>query len=267
MKKFLITFFILLILAGAAFFAGWVQLTVPPGSYGVIISKTHGVDPKPVKSGEFRWLWQKLIPTNVEITVFRLENERFPINFNSSLPSGESYAAFAGLSSADFSWDLRGEILFSIKPDELVNLATRQYITDQSALENYMQLMAEDIRTVILRTLSSAETDSERLEKIMSGSPDMEMEHEIKTKFPEITGFSFNITSAKFPDFVLYRHARQLYEDFLEKQREFVSSAFSRRAESHIEVQLRIMELELYGELLTKYPVMLEYLTLEKSQQ
>ena len=78
MKKFLITFFILLILAGVFFFLVWVQFSVPVGSYGVIASKTHGVDPQLVKSGEFRWVWYKLIPTNVKIAVFSPEPSAEP---------------------------------------------------------------------------------------------------------------------------------------------------------------------------------------------
>ena len=86
------------------------------------------------------------------------------------------------------------------------------------------------------------------------------MEKEIHTAFPEISDFTFIIQSAKFPDFVLYRQLRYMYEEFLTRQREYVTSAFGRRAENHIEAQLRFDELQRYGELLTKYPVLLEYM-------
>lgn len=262
MKKFFFTVFFLAILGGVGFFLGWVQLTVPPGSYGIITSKTHGVDPQPVQSGEFRWVWYKLIPTNVQIAVFRLENSKFPVDFSSSLPSGNIYASFAGLASTDFSWNLRGEVSFNIDPNRLIPIVEKQNLTDQEALDAYLQKIAQDIRVIILRVLSSAETDNERVEKILSGSPDFEMEREIKNLFPEIRDFSFVITSARFPDFVLYRQIRLLYEEFLAMQREYVSAAFGTRAEQHIEAQLRFGELERYGELLTRYPVLLDYLTL-----
>jgi hypothetical protein len=48
----------------------------------------------------------------------------------------------------------------------------------------------------------------------------------------------------------------------LTRQREFVSDAFGRRAENHIEAHLRFAELERYGELLTRFPVLLEYLAM-----
>jgi len=267
MKKFFITFFILLVLGGVCFFFGWAQLEVPQGSYGVIISKTHGVDPQIVKVGEFRWLWYKLIPTNVKISVFKPETVKIPIDFNSSLPSGDNYASFAGMNRADFSWNLRGEISFNINPDMLVSLVSNQNIADQQALEAYLQDLGQSIKVIILRTISSVETDDQRLERILSGNTDTRMEQEIRNRFPEIRDFSFVITSARFPDFTLYRQVRLLYEEFMSKQRELISNAFGRRAEGHIEIQLRFIELEGYGELLTKYPILLDYLALTGNKE
>jgi hypothetical protein len=263
MKKFIVTLVILLMLGGAAFFFGWAQLTVPPGSFGIIVSKTHGIDPQPVRSGEFRWVWYKLIPTNVEIPVFRIEPVNYPVNLNSALPSGDSYAAFAGLGS-DFSWEITGTISFSLDPDKLAEFAAHKNIPDQATLTALEQETAQSIELITLRMLTSGETDSARIENILSGGSDKELEREIADRFPEIRDFSLVIRSAHFPDFALYRHVRLLYEDFLAKQRETVSAALGKKAESRIETQLYFDELERYGELLTKYPVLLKYLAMDK---
>jgi len=265
MKKFLITLLILTILGTAAFFFGWVQFSVPPGAYGVINSKTHGVDPEPVRSGEFRWVWYKLIPTNVQIAIFRIEPVKYHIDFNSSLPSGDIYASFTGL-GADFSWEMNGEISFSLDPDTLVSVVSKHKLAGQEDLNAYLQDIALNIEVMILRILSSAETDSLRMERILAGNSDEEMEKEVKDQFPQIRDFSFVIHSAKYPDFILYRQVRLLYDEFLEKQREYVTSALGRRAENHIEAQFHFNELERYGELLTKYPVLLEYLSMNNNQ-
>jgi hypothetical protein len=263
MKKFFLTLLFLLIIGGVVFFFGWAQFSVPPGSYGVIISKTYGVDPEPVHSGEFRWVWYKLIPTNVKIPVFNLKTERFPIEFNSSLPSGEVYSSFVGL-GGDFSWNLSAVISFSLDPEKLVQVVSQNNIADQQALDEYLHGIAQGIEVIIIRLLSSGEIDTYRLERILSGNQDREMEKEITGHFPEIRDFSFAIQSARFPDFILYTQVRLIYEEFLAKQREYVTTAFGRRAESHIESQLRFDELERYGELLTRYPILLEYLSMER---
>jgi len=264
MKKFFITLFILIILGGTAFFFGWVQFQVPPGQYGVISSKTHGIDRELVRSGEFRWIWYRLLPTNVKISVFHLEHSKFPFNYNGALPSGNTYATFAGLTNTDFTWNLQGEISFSINPDYLVRIASLNSLLSQSDLNIYMGKTSKDIEIIIFRTLTAISSldDGSRLENIMSGNSDYQMEQEIKSKFPEISDFKFTIQSAKFPDFILYSQLRRMYEEFLSEQRNYVSSSFGRRAESHIESQIRLEELERYGGLLTRYPVLLEYMQL-----
>ena len=262
MKKFFITLLILVALAGTAFFFGWVTFAVPPGSYGVINSKTHGTEPQIVESGQFRWIWYRLIPTNVKISIFRLEQQQFPIDFNSTLPSGDIYAQFVGLGNTDFSYELKGDISFVINPDYLVSLVTINNLENQQDLNNYMQDTANSIKLIILNTLSSGEMDSDRLENILSGKQDAGLEQAIKGRFPEIKDFSFVITTAKYPDFLLYREIRNIYEEFLTKQREVITNSFGQMAENHIESQLLFTELEKYGELLTKYPILLEYLAL-----
>lgn len=263
MKKFFVTLLILVVLGGAVFLFGWVQLTVPPGSYGVINSKTHGLDPELVHSGEFRWVWYKLIPTNVQISVFTLEPETSAVHFSGALPSGGSYAAFAGI-SADFSWEITGLISFNMNPDGLIRLVTRNNIVNQEALNNYKQGVVRQIEVIIRRMLVSGETDSSRLESFLSAGTDEKMEREIAEKFPEICDFSFVVQEARFPDFVLYREVRFLYEEFLSRQREYVSAGLGKKAETHIDSRLHFDELERYGELLTKYPILLEYLELER---
>jgi len=263
MKKFLVTLIILILLAGTVFFFGWVQFSVPPGQYGVISSKTHGVDPDYVRSGEFRWIWYKLLPTNVKIAVFNIEHSRFQINYNSVLPSGDTYASFVGMANSDFSWKLTGEISFSINPESIVSLAEKYNLQNQADLNSYIQTIAAEIEMAIIQSLSSAAQDSLRLENILSGRIDVPLLQDINRRFPQITDFSFILHSAVIPDFIRYRQIRSIYEDFLADQREAVASSFVRRAEGHIENQLRFEELERYGDLLTRYPVLLEYLVLE----
>jgi len=266
MKKFLISLLFIIILAGTAFFFGWVQLQVPPGQYGIISSKTHGIDPELVRSGEFRWVWYKLIPTNVKISVFDLKYNKFPINFNGILPSGNTYSAFVGLTNADFSWNLQGEIGFNINPDMLISLASKNNFTDKEGFNIYLMNIAAGVQNIVQRSLASAADSADRIELLLSGSSDSLIESEIKAKYPEIHDFSLSIKSAKYPDFVLYKQLRLLYEEYLAKQRDSIKLTFEKRAENQIETHLRFDELEKYGELLSKYPKLMEYLELEKKR-
>jgi len=265
MKKFFVFLLFLLILGGAAFFFGWAQLKVPVGSYGVVQSKTHGVDQRVIKSGDFRWIWYKLIPTNVVIVSFSLEPENYSININNTLPSGSTYAEFAGI-SADFSWEIKASFSFRLNQDYIVQIVSENNIYSQDELRTYSRNLSEKIEALILRQMVTL--DNTQLEELFSGGTPSGsstlVEQEVKRQFPQINDFSFTVSSCKFPDFVLYRQVRRLYEEFLEKQQEHISAVLGNRAQNRIETQLRFAELEHYGQLLEKYPILLEYLALEK---
>jgi hypothetical protein len=263
MKKFFVTLCILIILGGLAFFFGWAQLKVPPGAYGLVRSKTHGLDPHPIRSGEFRWLWYKLIPTNVEIMVFRLEPVNHRFTAKNTLPSGDTYAAFAG-TAADFSWELSATLSFSINPDALTGLVSDNNIGSQDALDAWEQNLAEKMGALILRRFNSGAANAGELEEILKTGSSPALEREIQGQFPVITGFSCVVNTAKFPDFALYSQIRSLYEDFIARQRDHVSTALGQQAENRIDAQIRFDELEHYGALLTKYPILMEFLALER---
>jgi hypothetical protein len=262
MKKFLVTLVILIILGGVAFFFGWAQLAVPPGAYGVIRSKTHGIDPRLVREGEFRWVWYKLIPTNVDITVYRLNRVEHSFSVRNSLPSGDTYAAFAGI-TADFSYNISADVSFSIKPDALVSLIAGYNIGSQDDVQVLEKSLAGDMEAFILRRLGSAGESGGELEEILGAGSSPALENALKERFPTVEHIRCLIKTAVFPDFALYRQVRGLYEAYLAQQKDYMAGDLREKAENRIDSRLRFDELERYGELLTRFPILLRYLALE----
>jgi len=263
MKKFFTTLFFLIILAALGLFFGWAQLGVPPDSYGIIRSKTYGIDPNLVKSGEFRWIWYKLIPTNVTTTVFRLTPVNHEFTAYNTLPSGKIYSAFAGINEG-FSWEIRAVFSFNLQSEALISLVTANNIGTQEELTRYQNDIAEQIEAFILRRINTDDDFSRQIETLLKDGESPDLEREIQGKFPFITGFSLRVKSAQFPDFALYRQTRELYEGYITFQRDYMSGGLRDKAQSRIEFYQHFDELEKYGELLTKYPILLEYLALEK---
>jgi hypothetical protein len=255
MKKFFITLLVLIIGAALVLFFGWAQLGVPPDSYGLIRSKTHGLDARLVKPGEFRWVWYKLIPTNVTTTVFRLNPLAHAFSANNTLPSGGTYAAFAGI-GGDFSWEIRATFSFSLRPEAIIPLVTMENIGTQEELDHYETAIAGQIETFILRRV-------DLLENLLKDGESPELERAIQEQFPAIGHFSLTIQSARLPDFALYRQTKDLYEQYNVLQKEFLYDDLRGKAKSRVESFRRFDELEQYGALLTKYPILLEYLALE----
>jgi hypothetical protein len=263
MKKFLVSLIILIILGGLAFFFGWAQIAVPPGSYGLMRSKTHGLDPRLVREGEFRWVWYKLIPTNVDITPYRLDRVEHSFTFRNSLPSGGVYAAFAGI-TADFSCNISADLAFSLKPGALASLAADYNIGGQEDLDRLEKDLAGEMESFILRRLGPLEENSQSLEEILLSGSSPDLEKALLEQFPAVEKLSCRVKTASFPDFALYRQIRGLFEDFLAGQREYLDNGLREKAEKQIDSRLRFDELERYGEMLTKYPVLLQYLALER---
>ena len=75
------------------------------------------------------------------------------------------------------------------------------------------------------------------------------------------------VRSAKIPDFSLYKQVRGLHDEFIAMQKEIMSGDLIERARDRAEFYGRYGELELYGELLTRFPVLLDYLALEDNRR
>jgi hypothetical protein len=264
MRKFLIVFFILLILGGAAFFSGWVQLKVPPGSYGVMRSKTHGLDQTLIREGEFRWVWYKLIPTNTDIQVYRPLPVEHRVDHQGILPSAAVYAAFSGV-DADFSYEFTAVLSFSIGPESLIPLIGERNIRGQEELVSYTGSLALEIESFVLGHIQDIAGDEKELRAILETGSSPRLEEEIRRAFPWAAGFSCRLEALRFPDFSLYSRLRDLYTDYVSSQQEYIARARDESAARHVDSQFRLDELARYGDLLTRYPVLMEYLKLEHS--
>ncbi|MDR0722402.1 MAG: hypothetical protein LBF75_06355 [Treponema sp.] len=266
MRKFAVLCIILSIIGGTAFFFGWVQLMVPLGAYGVLRSKTHGVDPEIIRSGAFRWVWYTLIPTNAEIQVFTLDQVSRSLSIHENLPSGKEYASFAGF-TLDFAYKLRISFSFTIKPDSLVTLIDTRHILDQAGLDAFETDLSTQIETFTLQRLRIYTTDMAKLEEMLSSGSIAALEADIQRVFPDIENLICSIKTRDFPDISLYQQFRMLYTGYLAKQQEYIQSEQALQPETRMLSHIRFDDLTRYGELLTKYPILLQFLELEQRNQ
>jgi hypothetical protein len=254
MKKFVVLLIILLLLGGVGFFVGWAGLMVPVGSVGVLRSKTHGVDPDVIKEGEFRWVWYRLIPTNTRIIPFALESKTGSLEISGELPQGDTYKTF--VKNANFAWRLGLTYSFTVKPDSLPVLVRDKGIESAEDLDGY----ETDIVSGIENRAQKLSVTQELLENLSSQS----RENEIRAAFPEIDFLELRWEARAVPDFALYEAGKDLYDQYVERQKALLEPTVVEEAARNITNQFRFDELERYGELFSKYPSLLEYIQLEQ---
>ncbi|MDR2182352.1 MAG: hypothetical protein LBN92_06720 [Treponema sp.] len=262
MKKFFV-FIIILAAGGTAFFLGWVQFGLPAGSYGVMRSKTHGISPDPVQEGNFSWVWYKLIPCNVSVAAFTLDTRTTAVEAEGALPSGASYASLAGLRT-DFSWKFSASLSWRLKPAALPALAARSDLLTQEDLDKRLDALSDEIAGYVRSLLwTYGENEKALLEARKTGAI-RDLTQKTIEAFPDVEIENCSVNTISFPDFVLYGEVRAFYREFLASQRNTLRSEIETGGARNVNNRMRLDELSGYGELLTKYPILLQYLALER---
>ena len=204
MKKFLACVFILAVFSGIVFYMGWTQFRVKPDTMGVVISKTNGIDEKPVLNGEFAWHWQFLLPTNATLKTFQIKPVSVQKTVSGCLPSGEAYASLynaPGLFDYSFTFDIQ----LTVSPEAVIELMQLNKVTDDSDLTTYLEgaasTLAQQAANYILNRAeanTAFRTESLRREEILRGI-------QIYKDFPELDITVFSIQNSKLPDYNMYK--------------------------------------------------------------
>ena len=202
MKKFLISLFILIIFSAVVFFFGWTQYRVKPEEFGVVISKTDGIDETPVENGKFSWHWQFLLPTNAVIKTFNVEPIFVTKQIKGTLPSGDFYASYNPKETFDYSFEF--SMSLTVSEYDVIQLLKENKISNQDDLQQFINHSADTIAQLAadfyLKKIQ--ENPKFRLESVKRD----ELLRAIKfyEDCPLIELMNFSLISSKVPDFELY---------------------------------------------------------------
>lgn len=268
MKKRLAAFLILFVFAGAVFFIGWVQFSVPPGKYGVMVSKTGGVNTETISPSRFRWQWERLLPTNCKILVFDLAPTSRTVTVEGSLPSGDLYGKMLE-GNPTFAWKFTVTVIGRARSAKLPELVRANTIANQATLnawtESRMQTLADSATRSVV---ASAIEDSAR-------HPEYARDPAVLTKAiaEKISGMangdidvaSVTPTIVTLPDFALYAVASSAYETYQERRRDLLAKTAEREADDSVAEYLQIERFSRLGEVLTKYPILIDYLAVSRN--
>jgi hypothetical protein len=266
MKKRL-TVFILLVCAIAVFFIGWVQFSVPVGKYGILISKTGGVNSKTIIPGAFRWQWEKLIPTNTTIITYDLTPKTYSISAEGILPSGDLYQRMLE-GNPDFSWKIGISISGRVAPRYLPYLVRLFDIKDQTSLDNWVKQRVASITENAGRSIIADVMKNSSQYPDLSSNPERIAEL-LKTKIAGLSNNEIEILditpqNIRIPDFNLYALAAQTYTDYQTQRQALFNKTAASEADTAVAEYLQIERFARWGELLTKYPILIDFLALPK---
>lgn len=261
MKKAIISLVILILCAGTVFYFGWVQFAVPTGSCGVMISKTSGVHPKPIVSGEFAWCWERLLPTNTNLLVFNLEPITVSDTLSATLPSGGTYSAMLQ-GTPDFSYSVTIKTRARIRPESIVPMVEQNDLQNQSDLDEAMRTLIKQFNSAAVEfLLLNAQKNTETLSLQPLSTEEIVAGTNAVNQFSEIEILAVETSNIKIPDMALYEFARKVYMQ-TQAQLENIpttSEPYPAPLASSSKVSQFDSLVEL-GEILTKYPVLLDLL-------
>ena len=255
MKKFIFWLFFLIIIAGVVGYFGWIR--VPENNVALGFSTITGYDTAFMESGKLNWRWQKLVPKCYTLKMYQLETQSAEISVAQALPSGDLYASEM-TGKPDFSFSVKYAVTYKIKEDSLYGMATSGQLGDEG-LDAFYADVKEKIQNAAASLLG------EEMSKAMAGSTFSQkaLEDGVKAKIGEqlsdVEIISFDTVEAKFPDIELYKAAKAKYLENQEKKQEMAAQQEKETTDFNAKIDQRIELLKKYGELLTQYPILIEY--------
>ncbi|UTC63123.1 hypothetical protein E4O05_04290 [Treponema sp. OMZ 787] len=272
MKKrtsFLIWFFILIILGGTAFFFGWMQFSVPAGSYGVMLSKSGGYHDKLVIPGEFMWRWERLVPTNSKLLTFSLNPIEVEYKSDGQLPSADKFSVVME-QKHDFTWKLGIRVSASVRPESLIPLVKNASIKTQSGLDDFVENKvregAEKAANQFIEFFLSNPAEYEKV-KFQYGA----FSEKIQASLKKDLGGEIEIISAELssdfviPDLKLYTVIRDAYAEYERQQTKAFTDMMIQEGKSAAALKFRMNDMKEWGELLKQYPQLIDFLAVARS--
>ncbi|MDR2589323.1 MAG: hypothetical protein LBC67_07845 [Spirochaetales bacterium] len=263
MKKFAFLFIVLAALGGTGFYFGWVQIAIPPESRGVIFTKTRGWDDTAVLPGVFTWRWEKLIPNNFTLYLYPARSRSSVIEAVGSLPSSEVYGLFLD-GKPEFRYTCRFILSYRVRDDAFARIAREKGVLPDM-LDDWLSSVEKEITgTCAAAVLSGFEGGlADRRKEGIFAHLYENIRGIIDRDYPflEVTDFSPQVL--ELPDMALYEKAREMYLLRAESRKETLAQNAREAMGEHIREDERMRLLRKYGELLTEYPVLLEYLKIE----
>lgn len=264
MKKLIFIIVLLIIVAGAVFYFGWVS--VEPDGFLIAHSTLTGTFEYPLESGRVYWLWQKLIPG----TFYTYPVQRGPVQI--SIKSSYPFPGSDQLKDlGSFNLTVLTSIEYSIDFDAARNLLHDGLLNDfkDIFIDRVSSRINEVVSNFLLRSMTPLQgggvpADFSTLETLKK---DLENSIAETVKTFDLQSISWSIAYPEVPQMEVYTKALNRYFSYIEAFNTLKEEELRRESEYRARVAEHDLEIDRwnkYGELISKYPEMLKYFYIEK---
>jgi len=179
------------------------------------------------------------------------------VSVNQDLPSGKLYASELP-GNPDFSFAVTYAASYKIKEDSLYGMATSGDL-GENGLSPFYDSVKERIQNAASDLLSQEMTKAMEGSTFSQKALEDSVKGRIQEQLSDVEILSFETVNASFPDIELYKKAKKKYIENLEKKQEMIAQQEKESTDFNNKIDQRIELLKKYGELLTQYPVLIEY--------
>jgi len=264
MKKAILWFIVLIIIAGVGFYFGWVN--VKPGTFCLAHSTLTGTIGYPLKSGHIYWFWQKLIPKSFQ--VYTLQKSFYTTSVDSSfaLPGSDMLSEYGNF-----------ELAFKLEARYKIDFEAASKMVNSGIIENFQKYIEDDIDVVANETVSSFMTDE--LSGYLSSKKNFDylilknlkdkLTRNVRNSLEEhnFKEVNINLTFTRVPQLEIYFEALRKYlynMQTLALLKEEELKEYSQYSIQEKEREIELEKLRRYGELIREYPEILKYLYIQK---
>jgi hypothetical protein len=265
---------VVFVLAIVGFFAGWLQLSLGPDTWGVVFIASRGFERDAVDPAGFSWRWQRLLPRSLTLYKIPLGIVKADLTVKTALASGEAYSSLVS-DRPDFSIQATVSVLYRIRPEALPTLVEKDNLR-QETLTNWHQLLQAGIQQQAIELalrIAGGPTGSGGDLPDARGFADA-VARELPGKFPQVQFIAVVPVVVRMPDPDLYAKLKRAYLRMVEQKDAALSAMAPRLAADEAAQRSALQRQEVsialltrYGELFNRYPSLIKFLVLARAEK
>ncbi len=273
MKRTVLILVVLILLSGTFLYLGWIQRSLSPDHWALGFSKSRGWEERIFEPGRFDFRWERFFPGAYSLHQFPILKFPITLSVKGELPSGSIYAEVLD-SKPSFSYEIEVELQVGFQKESFPILVRSENLTPTN-IEAWMEQKKNEIRLELtswilqrgMQRILSAPSEGTPL--ILSWQKILEetLREHWQERFPSLNLLSLAFPRVTIPDIDLYVKGKSLYLAVEQARQETLIAESKKRLIEESTEQRRIESLKKYGELLKTYPLLLEYLAIEKMER